>query len=296
MLTTMNPHQKGIAAALAAFSMWGILPVFWKALSFLNPTSIVAHRTFWSLVCLLTIALAAKNATPLKSLFRSRATIAWGAVSATLLASNWLLYVWAVLNHRIVEAALGYYLNPFFNMLFGTLWFAEKHSTRQLIAIALAFTGVLIQIPASGSFPWLPIALASTFSLYGVVRKKSSLDARDGLTLEASLLAPIALAWIAVHPSTSGISPPPAWPQALLIISTGIATTLPLLCFTYAARKIRLTTLGMIQFLGPTLQWIIGWRFYGESMDSYRVLSFGLIWLAVAMYLMGRRGDEASDA
>ena len=296
MLTAMNPHQKGIAAALAAFSMWGILPVFWKALSFLEAPSIVAHRTFWSLICLLAIALAAKNATPLKSLFRSRATIAWSTVSAILLASNWLLYVWAVLNHRIVEAALGYYLNPFFNMLFGTLWFAEKHSTRQLIAIALAFAGVMIQVPTGGGFPWLPIALASTFSLYGVVRKKSSLDARDGLTLEASLLAPIALAWIAVHPSTSGISPPPAWPQALLIISTGIATTLPLLCFTYAARKIRLTTLGMLQFLGPTLQWIIGWRFYGETIDSYRVLSFGLIWLAVAMYLMGRRGDEASDA
>ena len=286
MLIAMSSQQNGIAAALAAFSMWGILPVFWKALSFLDATSIVAHRTFWSLACLLAITFAAKNSTPLKTLFRSRTTVAWSAVSATLLASNWLLYVWAVLNHRIVEGALGYYLNPFFNMLFGTLWFAEKHSTRQLIAIALAFAGVMIQVPTGGGFPWLPLALASTFSLYGVVRKKSSLDARDGLTLEASLLAPIALAWIALHPSASGINPPPAWPQALLIISTGIATTLPLLCFTYAARRIRLTTLGMLQFLGPTLQWIIGWRFYGESMDSYRVLSFGLIWIAVALYLM----------
>lgn len=286
MLNAMNLQQKGIAAALAAFSMWGILPVFWKALSFLEPASIVAHRTLWSLILLLAITLAAKNSSHLKKLFQSRATLAWSALSGALLASNWLLYVWATLNHRILEAALGYYLNPFFNMLFGTLWFAEKHNTRQLIAIALAFAGVLIQIPASGHFPWIPIALASTFSLYAVVRKKSSLDARDGLTLETSLLAPLALTWIATHTADSGINPLPSWPQATLIIASGIATTLPLLCFTYAARNIRLTTLGMIQFLGPTLQWIIGWRWYGETMDTHRVLSFGLIWLAVALYLM----------
>ena len=114
MLAAMQPQQKGVAAALAAFSMWGILPVFWKALTFLNPAAVVAHRTFWSLVCLLAIALVTKNARSLKNLFLSRTTIAWSALSAALLASNWLLYVWAVHNQRILEAALGYYLNPFF--------------------------------------------------------------------------------------------------------------------------------------------------------------------------------------
>jgi chloramphenicol-sensitive protein RarD len=285
----MSQPQKGIAAAIAAFSIWGFLPLYWKSLSFLDPNSIVAHRTFWSLILLLAIALVARNATPLKALFRSRTTLAWAALSGALLASNWLLYVWAVLNHRILEAALGYYLNPFFNMLFGTLWFAEKHNPRQLIAIAIAFTGVLIQIPATGHFPWIPLVLASTLSLYAVVRKKSSLDAREGLTLETSLLAPIALAWIALYPVESGISPPPAWSAAWLIIASGIATTLPMLCFTYAARNIRLTTLGMIQFLGPTLQWIIGWRWYSEPMNPQRLLSFGLIWLAVALYLISSR-------
>jgi len=289
MLPNMSQPQKGIAAAIAAFSIWGFLPLYWKSLSFLDPNSIVAHRTFWSLILLLAIALVARNATPLKALFRSRTTLAWAALSGALLASNWLLYVWAVLNHRILEAALGYYLNPFFNMLFGTLWFAEKHNPRQLIAIAIAFTGVLIQIPATGHFPWIPLVLASTLSLYAVVRKKSSLDAREGLTLETSLLAPIALAWIALYPVESGISPPPAWSAAWLIIASGIATTLPMLCFTYAARNIRLTTLGMIQFLGPTLQWIIGWRWYSEPMNPQRLLSFGLIWLAVALYLISSR-------
>ena len=295
MLTAMSPQQKGVSAALAAFSMWGILPVFWKALSFLEPASIVAHRTLWSLILLLAITLAGSNASHLKKLFRSRATLAWSALSGALLASNWLLYVWATLNHRILEAALGYYLNPFFNMLFGTLWFSEKHNPRQLIAIALAFTGVLIQIPASGHFPWIPIVLASTFSLYAVIRKKSSLDARDGLTLETSLLTPLALAWIATNTADSSIISLPSWPQATLIIASGIATTLPLLCFTYAARNIRLTTLGMLQFLGPTLQWIIGWRWYGETMDGHRVLSFGLIWLAVALYLIHSRGKNPSS-
>ena len=292
MLTDMNPQQKGISAALAAFSMWGILPVFWKALSFLEPASIVAHRTLWSLILLLAITLATQKSKSLKNQLPSGPALAWSAISGALLASNWLLYVWATLNHRILEAALGYYLNPFFNMLFGTLWFAEKHSPRQLVAIALAFTGVLIQIPASGHFPWIPITLASTFSLYAVVRKKSSLDARSGLTLEASLLAPLALAWLATHPADSGTNPLPTWPQATLIIASGIATTLPLLCFTYAARNIRLTTLGMLQFLGPTLQWIIGWRWFGETMDPHRVLSFGLIWLAVVLYLIHSRTEK----
>ena len=292
MLPNMSQPQKGIAAAIAAFSIWGFLPLYWKSLSFLDPNSIVAHRTFWSLILLLAIALVARNATPLKALFRSRTTLAWAALSGALLASNWLLYVWAVLNDRILEAAIGYYLNPFFNMLFGTLWFAEKHNPRQLIAIAIAFTGVLIQIPATGHFPWIPLVLASTLSLYAVVRKKSSLDAREGLTLETSLLAPIALAWIALYPVESGISPPPAWSAAWLIIASGIATTLPMLCFTYAARNIRLTTLGMIQFLGPTLQWIIGWRWYGEPMNPQRLLSFGLIWLAVALYLISSRENN----
>lgn len=292
MLTAMSPQQKGITAALAAFSMWGILPVFWKALSFLEPASIVAHRTLWSLILLLAITLATQKSKSLKNQLSSGPALAWSAISGALLASNWLLYVWATLNHRILEAALGYYLNPFFNMLFGTLWFAEKHSPRQLVAIALAFTGVLIQIPASGHFPWIPITLASTFSLYAVVRKKSSLDARSGLTLEASLLAPLALAWLATHPADSGINPLPTWPQATLIIASGIATTLPLLCFTYAARNIRLTTLGMLQFLGPTLQWMIGWRWFGETMDAHRALSFGLIWLAVLLYLIHSRMEK----
>jgi chloramphenicol-sensitive protein RarD len=289
MLSRMSQQQKGIAAAIAAFSIWGFLPLYWKSLSFLDPTSIVAHRTLWSLVLLLTIAMISRKPQSLKNLFRSPTTLAWGALSGVLLGSNWLLYIWAALNNRILEAAIGYYLNPFFNMLFGTLWFAEKHNPRQLIAIAIAFTGVLIQIPATGHFPWIPLVLASTLSLYAVVRKKSSLDAREGLTLETSLLAPIALAWIALHPVESGISPPPTWSAAWLIIASGVATTLPMLCFTYAARNIRLTTLGMIQFLGPTLQWIIGWRWYGEPMNPQRLLSFGLIWLAVALYLMSEK-------
>lgn len=280
----MNSSRSGVLAALAAFFLWGVLPVFWKLLQFLPPVSIVSQRTLWSLLLLLLILRLRKETGLLVAGLRSPSAIGWHLMSGIMLSSNWLLYVWATLNNHILEGALGYYLNPFFNMLFGALWFGERHNRIQLGAIAIAFGGVLLQIPAIGRFPWISVILAVTFSLYAVIRKKAPLGSLVGLTAETVLLAPLALGWLLLHSQTPTNAFGSTPGQTLLVVATGIATAAPLLCFGHAARNISLTTLGILQFLGPTIQFLIGWLIYQEPMGALRLVSFGLIWLAVAVY------------
>lgn len=282
----VDRHRSGVLAALAAFFLWGILPVFWKLLDFLPPPSIVAQRTIWSLALVLGILWWRGEGIALLTGLRSRRALGWHLLSGSLLASNWLLYVWATLNHRIIEAALGYYLNPFFNMLFGALWFGDRNSRWQLAAIVLALGGVALQIPAVGHFPWVALTLAVTFSLYAVVRKQAPLGSLVGLAAETSLLAPVALVWLVIGNRSVAGAFGGSWTHAALVVGTGLATALPLLFFGHATRTIRLTTLGILQFLGPTIQFFIGWQLYGEPMTGTRLLSFGLIWLAVAIYAL----------
>ena len=276
--------RSGVLAALAAFFLWGILPIFWKLLDFLPPSSIVAQRTIWSLFLVLGILWWRGEGRLLWEALRSRRVLSWQLLSGFLLATNWLLYVWATLNGRILEAALGYYLNPFFNMLFGALWFGDKNSRWQLAAIALALGGVALQIPAVGHFPWVSLTLALTFSLYAVVRKQAPLGSLVGLAAETSLLTPVALLWLALANTSPAVAFGGTWAHAGLVVGTGLVTALPLLFFGHAARTLRLTTLGILQFLAPTIKFIIGWQIYGESMTPMRLLSFAMIWLAVGIY------------
>ena len=288
------PHvdrsRAGILAALAAFFLWGILPIFWKLLGFLPPPSIVAQRTVWSLLLVFTLLCWRGEGRALLVGIKSPRVVGWHLLSGALLASNWLLYVWATLNGHIIEAALGYYLNPFFNMLFGVFWFGDKNSRWQLAAIALAFSGVALQIPAAGHFPWIAVVLGLTFSLYAVVRKIAPLGSLVGLAVETSLLAPFALAWLSMSYGRPAEAFGGNWANAALVVGTGFATALPLLLFGYATRTIRLTTLGILQFLGPTIQFFIGWKLYGEPMTTVRLLSFGLIWLAIGIYATNAYG------
>ena len=268
-----------------AFMLWGILPLFWKQLSFLPPATIVAQRMLWSLLLLLPILWWRGEVRQLLVALRSPRAIAWQLLSGLLLSSNWLLYVWATLHERILEGSLGYYLNPFFNMLFGALWFGERHSRPQLAAIALALAGVALQIPGIGRFPWVAISLALTFALYGVARKRAPLGALAGLTAETALLAPLALIWLIVSSATPAAAFGGKPSQVLMVIGTGVVTAVPLLCFGHAARTLRLSTIGILQFIGPSLQFLIGWQFYHEPMTHVRLLSFCVIWLAIAMYV-----------
>ena len=280
----MNRSYSGLIAALCAFSLWGVLPLYWKQIDFMAAPSIVAHRTIWSLAILSIILIARREIRSLFSQFDSPATLAWLLLSGSLLGANWILYVWATLNGRILEGSLGYYLNPFFNMLFGAIWFGERHNRPQVIAIGLALCGVMIQLPAAGTFPWVAFTLAVTFSLYAVVKKRSFAGSRHGLTAESALLTPIALIWLCWQFDSPSAAFGGSRTNALWLLGAGLATIAPLLCFGYAARNIRLTTLGMVQFIGPTVQLFIGWKVYGEPMPMARILSFSLIWAAIAVY------------
>ncbi|MCW1913668.1 EamA family transporter RarD [Luteolibacter sp. GHJ8] len=277
-------RKDGVLSAIAAFILWGVLPIFWKAMVFLPPASIIAHRTIWSLVALLPVLAYQRQVGTVIRGISSWRGVGWHLLSGCLLASNWLLYVWATLNDRILEGALGYYLNPFLNMLFGALFFGERQTRLQMIAVAVAAVGVGFQFEAVQGVPWVALVLATTFALYAVVRKKAPLAALPGLAAETALLAPVALLWLIWQGSQGAALFGGSTGTVLLVLSTGIATATPLLCFGHAARTISLTTLGILQFIGPTLQFLIGWQLYGEPMNPMRMLSFGLIWAAVAIY------------
>lgn len=281
---SLSESRSGVLSAIAAFFLWGILPLFWKTLHFLPPASIIAHRTLWSLALLLPLLAWHRQ---LREVIRGLSTwrgAGWHLLTGGLLASNWLLYVWATLNGRILEGALGYYLNPFLNMLFGALFFGERQSKRQLAAVGVALAGVACQFPAVKGVPWVALVLALTFSLYAVVRKKAPLGALAGLTAETSLMAPVALVWLLWQDQQGAVIFGGSAVHALLILATGLATAIPLLCFSHATRSLSLTTLGILQFIGPTLQFLIGWGLYGEEMNALRLVSFALIWTAVAIY------------
>ena len=280
----MKERKDGVMSAVAAFILWGVLPVFWKSLIFLPPASIIAHRTIWSLVVLLPVLALQKQVRTVLRGISSWRGVGWHLLSGCLLASNWLLYVWATLNDRILEGALGYYLNPFLNMLFGAMFFGERQTRLQMLAVLVAAAGVACQFQAVNGVPWVALVLALTFALYAVVRKKAPLDALPGLAAETALLVPIALGWLLWQGAQGVALFGDNTATALLVLCTGVATATPLLCFGHAARTISLTTLGILQFIGPSLQFLIGWRLYGEEMNPMRMISFALIWAAVAIY------------
>lgn len=294
----MKDSRSGVASAVAAFVLWGVLPLFWKQLSFLPPHSTIAHRTLWSLLLLVPLLAWQGRLREVAAGISSWRGAGWHLLSGGLLASNWLLYVWATLNGRILEGALGYYLNPFLNMLIGAMFFGERQNRTQMLAVAVAAAGVACQVVAVQGVPWVALVLAITFALYAVVRKKAPLGALAGLAAETALLAPLALGWLlwqgargeAIFGGSAG--------TAALVVCTGVATATPLLCFGHAARTISLTTLGILQFIGPTLQFLIGWGFYGEPMTPLRLLSFALIWAAVCLYAFDawRSGDRGRTA
>jgi len=284
MIAPVEREKKGVISAVVAFLLWGVLPLYWKSLQGLPPATIIGHRTLWSMVLLVIVLVWRGEFGGWVRAFREPAVVGRHMLSGVLLVCNWLLYVWATLNGHIVEGALGYYLNPFFNMLFGALWFGERHTPRQKLAIAVAAAGVLPLFFASGTFPWIALSLALTFSLYGVARKGAPLNALPGQAMETALLTPFALAWLLSQPPGLVEELTQSWQRGVLLLAAGAATTVPLLCFSHAARTIRLSTLGVLQFIGPTLQFLIGWKMYGEPLSALRLGSFGLIWTAVGLY------------
>lgn len=276
---------QGLIAAAAAYILWGLFPLYIKQVAHVNAAEVVAHRSAWSLVFVFALLLAWRRTAWLKAALTDRHVLKVFAASALLLGLNWGLYVWAVSAGRILDASLGYFINPLINVLLGVLVLHERPRPRQWAAVGIAAAGVLWLIVAAGEWPWVALVLACTFGLYGLLRKTAPLGAAEGLALETLLQAPVALALVGwwTWQGTGGLAGHDGVTLTWLLLA-GPFTAIPLLLFAAGARRLPLATLGLLQYLGPTLQFVIGVFVYGEPFSAERAVGFALIWLALLIY------------
>jgi chloramphenicol-sensitive protein RarD len=275
----------GAAAAALAYCLWGIFPLYIKQVASVSPLEIVAHRSVWCLVFMLVLLAVLKRFAWLRDALRQPRTLAVFAASALLLSANWLIYVWAVNNGRVLDASLGYFINPLFNVLLGYLVLKERPRAGQWAAVALAALGVLWLTLGAGQLPWVALVLAASFGLYGLLRKTAPLGAIEGLTLETLVLAPLMAALMAwfIFSGTGRFTHGGAVLDAWLLLA-GPFTAVPLLLFAYGARRVTLATLGLLQYLGPSIQFLLGVYVYHEPFEPARFVGFGLIWAALVVY------------
>jgi chloramphenicol-sensitive protein RarD len=291
-MSSVNPHQleenssrNGALAALSAYLLWGFAPIYFKLLTAIEPGEIMMHRVIWSTVFLLMMIIGMKKWTQLVAIFKQPKILLQLSLSASFLAVNWFLFIWAVNNNHLLDASLGYYINPLFNVILGMIFFHERLRRNQLIAVGLALLGVLVQLFALGTLPIISLALASTFAIYGLIRKKLPINSFIGLFIESLLMLPIALLYwhFFVESSTSNMVTNTVSLNFTLIMA-GIVTTAPLLFFTIAAKRLALSTLGFFQYLGPSIMFLLATFYYQETMKSAELITFIFIWAALALY------------
>lgn len=275
----------GILSAVLAYVCWGLFPLYFKQLAQVAPLDVLVHRVVWSLVFLLVVLAVRRQWSWLRDVLRQPRLLGAFALSALLLSGNWLTYIWAVTNDHVVDASLGYFITPLVNVLLGYTVLHERLRPLQWTAVALAAAGVLWLAVLGGQLPWIALVLACTFGAYGLMRKMAALGALEGLTLETMLLAPAAVALLAfaAMQGTSSFPAETGWVNALLI-GIGPVTAIPLLLFAAGARRIRMSTLGLLQYLAPSIQLVLGIWLYHEPFGGARMVGFGLIWLALAVY------------
>lgn len=279
---------KGAAVAAAAFLAWGLSPVFWKALDHVPSPRLLAHRILWSMAVVLCLVAILPGSGSLRNAFRSGKTLGPVVLSSLLLSTNWLAFLWGVNHGYIVECSLGYFIAPLVNVLLGTVFLRERLNRYHVTAICLAGTGVLNLVFRYGQVPWIGLTLAVTFGMYGLIRKTSRLESVEGFAAESLLMAPFALAYLAATHGQGGMETQGlAVADVLLLLGTGLITALPLVCFAYGARRIRLTTLGFMQYIAPTGQFAVGVFVYKEVFSRHHLVTFALIWLGVVAYCRG---------
>lgn len=277
--------RKGILYAAACYSAWGLFPLYFKALHAIPSIEILLHRMVWALVFLLLVLAWRKQWNWLPELVRQPKLLAGFAASALLLSANWFLYIWSINNDRIIDASLGYFMTPLVNVFLGFVLLKERLRHVQWAAVACAALGVIWLSLQTGHPPWIALVLATTFGMYGLLRKTAALGALEGLSLETMLLFPFALAYLvylALHGQSAFISAPTQ--TQLLLLAAGPITAIPLLMFAAAARRIPMATLGLMQYISPSLQLLIGVWLYHEQFSHERMLGFIGIWAGLALY------------
>jgi len=274
----------GVLSAGCAFLMWGVFPLYLKTLKAIPPLEILSHRVFWSFIMLALILTLRHQWGWITSIKKNPRITAAFIASASMLAINWVVYIWSINHDRIVDASLGYFIAPLFNVLFGVM-LGERLRLWQWISVGLAATGVTWLTISAGQLPWIGLTLAFTFGLYGLLRKTASLGALEGLTLETLVMLPLSALFLLLPESGSshafinaGIN------TSLLLIAAGPVTAIPLLLFAYGARRIPLSLVGILQYIGPTIQLLLGIYLYNEAFSSTKLIGYGLIWCALGLY------------
>ncbi|EGQ9939459.1 EamA family transporter RarD [Vibrio vulnificus] len=277
--------RQGVLLALGAYTMWGIAPIYFKSLAAVSPLEILSHRVMWSFFLLAALLHFGRHWRTVRDVLTSKSKMLYLVTTAILVGANWLIFIWAVNANHMLDASLGYYINPLINVLLGMLFLGERLRKLQWFAVTLATSGVLVQLVVFGSVPIVAIALAFSFGFYGLLRKKVSVDAQTGLFIETLVMLPAAaiyLLFIASTP-TSNMLANPAHLNALLV-AAGVVTTLPLLCFTGAATRLKLSTLGFFQYIGPSLMFLLAVLIYGEAFTSDKAITFAFIWGALVLF------------
>jgi chloramphenicol-sensitive protein RarD len=278
-------ERSGYLLGLSAWAMWGFFPLYWPLLEPSTPTEILAHRIVWSLVVIAVVVVVTKRRARLLATVAVRRTRHLLAAAAFLITANWGTYIWGVNNGHVVETSLGYFINPLVSVALGVLIFGERMRRLQWVAIGLATVAVLVLSVNYGRPPWVALILGFSFGLYGLVKKKAHAGAVESLAVETAVMTPIALAYIAflgaTGAATFGLS---GFGHAVLIVGTGAITVLPLLCFSAAATRIPLSALGLMQYITPTVQFILGLVVFHEPMPTVRWVGFAIIWAALALF------------
>lgn len=277
----------GVLLALAAYFIWGIAPAYFKLIYYVPADEILTHRVIWSFFFMVALISISRQWPQVKRLLKTPKKVFLLALSAVLVGGNWLLFIWAVNNHHMLEASLGYFINPLVNILLGMIFLGERFRRMQWLAVLLAACGVLVQLWTFGSLPIIALGLAFSFAFYGLLRKKIAVDAQTGMLFETLWLLPVAAIYLfGIADSPTSHMGQNAWSLNLLLMAAGVVTTIPLLCFTGAATRLRLSTLGFFQYIGPTLMFLLAVTFYGEVPGADKMVTFAFIWVALAIFII----------
>lgn len=287
--------------AAGAYVLWGLLPLFWHALSGVPAIEILAHRIVWALVVTLLFSAATGRLPALWANLRTRRTLLVFTLSSVLLTANWFIYIWAVNAGFVVETSLGYFINPLVNVVLGMIFLRERLRPGQIAAVGVAFAGVLYLSILYGTPPWIALALAGSFGCYGLLRKIAPIGSLEGLTLETLIVALPALIFLLfIESSGGGAFVRAGLPTTILLAASGIVTAVPLLLFASGARQITMISLGILQYIAPTIQFALGITVFGETVTPQRLIGFALVWLALGLYTLegmlvgGRRARVAA--
>lgn len=288
--------RQGVLLAIAAYTMWGIAPMYFKSIAQVSAFEILSHRVIWSFFLLAALLHFGRRWRAVYDIASSKSKMAYLLSSSVLIGANWLIFIWAVNTNHMLDASLGYFINPLINILLGMVFLGERLRKLQWFAVVLAGCGVLVQLIVFGSVPIVAMALAMSFGFYGLLRKKVAVDAQTGLFVETLLLLPAALVYLFffADTATSNMMNNAASLNTLLI-AAGVITTLPLLCFTGAATRLKLSTLGFFQYIGPSLMFLLAVLMYGEAFTMDKAITFAFIWGALVVFSIdGLRSNRRS--